>query len=81
MPLRRGYLLPQNNLLATGKRSNNQVMTHEEFIEWLDKMIKDCDTAASLETTPAREYWSGQSSGISLVKEKFLTLLPPPTLS
>ena len=52
-------------------------MTPQEFVKWLDEMIVSCDTAASYEVSPAREYWSGQSYGLTLVKEKYLSILTP----
>lgn len=54
-------------------------MTPDYFLRWIDDMIKDCDTAASHSVSPNKEYWNGQAYGLSLVKEKYLTLSPHPT--
>lgn len=53
-------------------------MTPEQFLEWLDKEIEACKFPAENEIDTAKAYWKGMLKEAQLVREKFLTLTPPP---
>lgn len=56
-------------------------MTHEEFIQWLDEQIKFYDLMVRKFDNDNWNYLQYRSSkqAFEVVKERFLTLLPPPT--
>lgn len=56
-------------------------MTPTEFIEWLDKQIaisKEQEEEQSYDMM-AVEFCKGHGEALKEVKQKFLTLTPPPT--
>lgn len=63
------------------RNKGNQAMTHEAFLEWIDKEIEN---EASACKDPKFGAYLRQQSGprhdmLIEVREKFLTLTPPPT--
>lgn len=56
-------------------------MTHEEFIQWLDTEIDVADQLAERENRKTEPYfgYEGRARALEEVKEKFLTIMPPPT--
>jgi hypothetical protein len=56
-------------------------MTPEQFIEWIDREIQHSEWIKNQMTSDSQRY-NRASDGIAIftkVKEKFLTLTPPPT--
>lgn len=56
-------------------------MTYEEFLKWIDEQIEYNDRMARKEDRKMEPYFAyqGAHDALEAVKEKFLTLLPPPT--
>lgn len=57
-------------------------MTHEQFIEWIDEQMEFCEPRAKneeMQNGKSGNYWTGQMNLYRQVREKFLTLTPPPT--
>lgn len=56
-------------------------MTYEEFLKWLDEQIEYNDRLARKEDHKIEPNFTyeGAFNAYEAVKEKFLSLLPPPT--
>lgn len=55
-------------------------MTHEDFVEWLDKKIQTWEKV--YQDSPKwdkNNFAAGKSEAFEEVKDKFFTLTPPPT--